>query len=49
MMTSLRLIRLMLVDLPAWRKTEMQHLTFLCFSVQVGVRERNLYTHPWHS
>ena len=30
MMTSLHLIRLMLVDLPAWRKTEMQNLNVGC-------------------
>ena len=33
MMTSLHLIRLMLVDLTAWRKTEMQNLAFLSFSI----------------
>ena len=32
---SLHLIRLMLVDLPAWRKTEMQNLTYLSFSMQL--------------
>jgi len=50
MMTSPHLIRLMLINLPAWRKTEMQNLTFLSFSMQVydGVIEHNLYTLPGH-
>jgi len=46
MMISLHLIRLMLVDLPAWRKTEMQNLTFLSFSMQVYAcyRAQSLHT-----
>ena len=41
-----RVIRLMLVDLPPWRKTEMQNLTFLSFSMQVYAcyRAQSLYT-----
>jgi len=46
MMISLHLIRLMLVDLLAWRKTEMQNFTFLSFSMQVYAcyRAQSLHT-----
>ena len=47
---SLHLIRLMLVGLLAWRKTEMQNLTFLSFSMQVYAcyRAQSLYTPSGH-
>jgi len=52
MMTSLHLIRLMLVGLPAWGKTEMQNLTFLSFLMEVHVyacyRAQSLYTPLGH-
>jgi len=46
MMTTLHLIRLTLVDLSAWRKREMQNLTFLSFSMQVYAchRAQSLHT-----
>jgi len=46
MIISLHLIRLTQVDLPAWRKTEMQNLTLLSFFMQIYAcyRAQSLHT-----